>query len=218
MFTLPDLPYDYSALEPHIDADTMRIHHDKHHGAYVTNLNAALEGYDEFSSLTIEDLIMRIDSVPESIRTTVRNNGGGHYNHSLFWQLMSPQGGGEPNGMLLGALTSSFGSFQNFTEEFNKAGLARFGSGWVWLVPHNKGLKIVSTPNQDRAPHLFWAVTCGNMPTILNTRIEGRITLQPGGTLLTGISSRNGTSSHCHEEIFTSCTSYLLFIHCLYLW
>ena len=149
-FTLPDLPYDYAALEPHVDEQTMRIHHDKHHATYVTNLNAALEKHPEFNAGSdIDALMRRINEVPEDIRTAVRNNGGGHSNHTLFWQVMGPGGGGEPTGALAEAINSAFGDFQTFKTPFNDAGKTRFGSGWAWLVAGNGGLQITSTPNQD---------------------------------------------------------------------
>ncbi|MCJ7843419.1 superoxide dismutase SodA [Lederbergia sp. NSJ-179] len=148
-YELPQLPYGYDALEPHIDKETMNIHHTKHHNTYVTNLNKALEGHEDLASKSVEDLIAGIDSVPESIRTAVRNNGGGHANHSLFWTLMSPDGGGEPTGSLAEAINSKFGSFDKFKEEFQAAGAGRFGSGWAWLVVNNGELEITSTPNQD---------------------------------------------------------------------
>jgi superoxide dismutase, Fe-Mn family len=147
---LPPLPYAYNALEPHIDEQTMIIHHDRHHATYVNNLNAALEGHADLQAKSIEDLLKSIDSVPESIRTAVRNNGGGHANHTLFWQVMSPNGGGQPTGALADAINSTFGSFDKFKDEFSKAAAGRFGSGWAWLVVDNAGnLKITSTPNQD---------------------------------------------------------------------
>jgi len=149
-FELPPLPYDYSALEPYIDEQTMHLHHDKHHQAYVTNLNNALQGQSQFENLPIEELIRRINEVPESIRTAVRNNGGGHLNHSMFWQIMKPNGGGEPTGPLASAVTSTFGSFDNFKTQFNDAGVKRFGSGWAWLVMGRAGaLSVISTANQD---------------------------------------------------------------------
>jgi Fe-Mn family superoxide dismutase len=147
--TLPPLPYANDALEPHIDARTMEIHHDKHHGAYVTNLNAALEKAPELANKPLEELLKNLDAVPESIRTAVRNNGGGHWNHSQFWQTMSPTGGGAPTGKLADAINSAFGDFEKFKEQFNAAGVARFGSGWVWLVKEGGRLAITSTPNQD---------------------------------------------------------------------
>lgn len=147
---LPPLPYDYAALEPHIDAQTMTIHHDKHHAAYVNNLNAALEKYPNLQSQSAEDLIRDLNSVPEDIRTAVRNNGGGHVNHTMFWQIMGPNGGGEPTGALADAINDSFGSFEDFKKQFNDAGTKRFGSGWVWLVRGSDGkLSITSTANQD---------------------------------------------------------------------
>src|ERR1700741_1627800 len=133
-FELPALPYAHNALEPHIDTKTMEIHHGKHHQAYVTNLNAALEKHPELQSKSIEDLLKGINSVPEDIRTAVRNNGGGHYNHSMFWQIMGPNAGGQPTGTIAGAMTSWFGGFDEFKEEVKKAGVGRFGSGWAWVV------------------------------------------------------------------------------------
>jgi Fe-Mn family superoxide dismutase len=149
-FELPPLPYDYTALEPYIDEQTMHLHHDKHHQAYVTNLNNALQGHSQFENLAIEDLMRRINEVPENIRTAVRNNGGGHVNHSMFWQIMKPNGGGEPSGALAQAITQAFGSFDQFKAAFNDAGLKRFGSGWAWLILDNTGkLQVISTANQD---------------------------------------------------------------------
>ncbi len=146
MFTVPELGYEYGALAPHISEDIMRLHHDKHHVAYVTKLNAALEGQDELASRDVVDLLRHLDDVPESIRTAVRNNGGGHYNHSLFWQVLSPNGGGQPQGTLGETLIQKYGSYEAFTEKFNAAALSLFGSGWVWLTSE---LEIVSSPNQD---------------------------------------------------------------------
>ncbi len=149
-FTLPPLPYAYDALEPHIDKETMTIHHDKHHAAYVTNVNAALEGKSDLASKSIEELISNLDAVPEDIRTAVRNNGGGHANHSLFWEMMTPGGAKEPTGELADAIKSSFGSFDDMKKKFNEAGTKRFGSGWAWLVKTKDGkIDIISTPNQD---------------------------------------------------------------------
>ena len=149
-FTLPPLPYDYAALEPHIDEQTMRIHHDKHHGAYVTNLNAALDGESALQSLSIEQLLGDLGKVPEAKRTAVRNNGGGHANHTLFWELMTPGGARRPDGQLASAIDQSFGSFDAFKEQFAKACVGRFGSGWGWLLRASDGkLSIASTPNQD---------------------------------------------------------------------
>lgn len=148
-FTLPDLPYAYDALEPHIDKETMNIHHTKHHNTYVTNLNAALEGHADLQNKTIEELISDLDAVPEDIRTAVRNNGGGHANHSLFWKILSPNGGGEPKGELAEKINEKFGSFAAFKEKFEQAAITRFGSGWAWLVLKNGELEVTSTPNQD---------------------------------------------------------------------
>ncbi|MBD2353324.1 superoxide dismutase [Tolypothrix sp. FACHB-123] len=147
---LPPLPYAYDALEPHIDARTMQFHHDKHHAAYVKNLNAALEKYPQLKSRSVEDLLRQLDRVPEDIRKTVRNNGGGHVNHSMFWQIMKPQGGGEPTGAIASAIKENFGSFADFKKQFNAAGAAQFGSGWVWLVRNKTGkLEVTTTANQD---------------------------------------------------------------------
>jgi Fe-Mn family superoxide dismutase len=149
-FEVPALPYDYTALEPYIDEQTMHLHHDKHHQAYVNNLNAALEGQSQLASLSIEELMRRIHEVPENIRTAVRNNGGGHINHSMYWQIMKPNGGGQPSGELENAITSTFGSFDQFKAAFNDAGTKRFGSGWAWLVADQSGkLQVLSTANQD---------------------------------------------------------------------
>jgi len=143
-FELPNLPYDFSALEPHIDAKTMEIHHGKHHNAYVTKLNDAVQGSD-LEGKSLEELMQNISSAP----TAVRNNGGGHYNHSLFWKVMSPNGGGNPSGEVAEAIDSAFGSFDAFKEEFEKAAATRFGSGWAWLIVDGGNLKVTSTPNQD---------------------------------------------------------------------
>ena len=146
---LPALPYAHDALEPFIDTMTMQIHHGKHHATYVTNLNAALEQYPDFQKHSIDDLVRNIASVPEAIRTAVRNNGGGHANHAMFWQIMAPKAGGDPSGPLADAIKASFGSFEAFKGEFKKAALGRFGSGWAWLVNNGGKLAIESTPNQD---------------------------------------------------------------------
>jgi len=153
-FTLPPLPYSFDALEPYIDAKTMEIHHDKHHGTYVTNLNKALEGHPELQGKSIDDLMKNLDAVPENIRTAVRNNGGGHWNHSLFWVWMKKGGGGEPKGDLAAAINASFGSYAGFQEKLKAAGLGRFGSGWAWLLVKDGKLTIDSTPNQD-TPYLL---------------------------------------------------------------
>jgi len=146
---LPPLPYDFSALEPHIDTQTMQIHHGKHHATYVTNLNAALEKYPDLQAKNVEDLLRDLSKVPEDIRTPVRNNGGGHVNHTMFWQIMGPNAGGEPSGALADAVKAAFGGFSAFQEQFAKAGIGRFGSGWAWLINTNGKLSIESTPNQD---------------------------------------------------------------------
>lgn len=146
---LPNLPYAYDALEPHFDKETMNIHHTKHHNTYVTNLNAALEGHEELAGKSVEELVTNLNEVPEAIRTAVRNNGGGHANHSFFWTILSPNGGGQPVGELASAIEAKFGSFDAFKAEFAKAGATRFGSGWAWLVVNNGELEVTSTPNQD---------------------------------------------------------------------
>ena len=149
-YELPKLKYNYDALEPHIDATTMKIHHERHHGAYTNNLNAALEGHEALSHMDIETLLQSLEQVPEAIYWAVRNNGGGYYNHTLFWSMMSPQGCGEPKGQLGLAIENTFGSFEKFKELFNKAAATRFGSGWAWLILNkNHELEVVSTPNQD---------------------------------------------------------------------
>jgi Fe-Mn family superoxide dismutase len=148
-YTLPPLPYPSDALEPHIDKQTMEIHHDKHHNAYVTNLNAAIEKHPELGSKSVEDLLKSINSVPEDIRTAVRNNGGGHANHTMFWQIMGPKAGGAPSGAIGEGINAAFGSFDKFKEEFKKAAVGRFGSGWAWVIDHGGRLSIESSANQD---------------------------------------------------------------------
>src|SRR5436305_5253874 len=147
-YEVPDLPYDYGALEPHIDEATMRVHHDKHHQAYVDKANGALEG-TEWDGQPVEEVLRSLDSLPADIQTVVRNNGGGHYNHSLFWESMSPDGGGEPDGALRDAIDSAFGSFDDFKAKLKETGVNQFGSGWAWLVHDGSGLAVVGTPNQD---------------------------------------------------------------------
>ena len=149
-FELPALPYAYNALEPHIDEMTMRIHHDKHHGAYVTNLNKALESAPALAGKSLDDLLVGLDAVPENIRTAVRNNGGGHANHTLFWEIMAPGGPGAPSGALAAAIDAAFGSVDKLKEAVNAAGLGRFGSGWAWVIVEKEGrLAVTITPNQD---------------------------------------------------------------------
>jgi len=149
-YEVPPLPYDYSALEPFIDTQTMHLHHDKHHQAYVTNLNAAVDKAPELKDLNPEELIKSLENVPEAVRTAVRNHGGGHVNHSMFWSIMGPNAGGEPHGAIADAIKSTFGDFAGFKEKFNDAGVKQFGSGWAWLVRDAAGaLQIMSTPNQD---------------------------------------------------------------------
>lgn len=148
-FELPPLPYAYDALEPNIDDATMHLHHDKHHQAYVNNLNAAVEG-TEFANMSIDELVRNLNLVPEAKRTAVRNNGGGHYNHSMFWEIMTPGGGGDPRGEIASAINAAFGDFATLKDTFNKAGAGRFGSGWAWLILGSDGkLAVTSTPNQD---------------------------------------------------------------------
>jgi superoxide dismutase, Fe-Mn family len=157
-FEVPDLPYDYNALEPHIDEQTMRVHHDKHHQAYVDKANAALEG-TEWADKPVEEVLQNLDKLGDDA-TAVRNNGGGHANHSFFWEIMSPDGGGEPEGDLADAINDKFGSFSSFQEEFVNAGVGQFGSGWAWLIHDGSGLAVVSTPNQDTP------VSDGNTPIV----------------------------------------------------
>ncbi len=160
-YSLPGLPYSTDALEPHIDARTMEIHHGKHHNAYVTNVNKALEGHDDLASKSIEDLVAGLDSVPEGIRNAVRNNGGGHANHSMFWQVMSKDGGGTPSGELASAIDAAFGNFEAFQQKFAAAGMTRFGSGWAWLSLDQGGKLVVeSTANQDNP------LTAGRTPIL----------------------------------------------------
>ena len=148
-YELPALPYDYNALEPHIDAQTMEIHHTKHHQTYITKLNGALEGHPDLASKSVDDLIADLASLPDNIRGAVRNNGGGHSNHTMFWQVMGPNGGAGPSGNVANAIDAAFGSFDAFKEQFSAAGAARFGSGWVWLINNGGTLSIESSPNQD---------------------------------------------------------------------
>jgi superoxide dismutase, Fe-Mn family len=147
-YEVPDLPYDYNALEPHIDEQTMKLHHDKHHQAYVDKANAALEGTD-WDGKPVEEVLQNLSSLPDDIRTAVRNNAGGHYNHSLFWEIMGPDGGGEPSGDLASAIDDAFGDFSSFQDEVKTKGVGQFGSGWSWLVHDGSGLAVVSTANQD---------------------------------------------------------------------
>ena len=163
---LPALPYAFNALEPHIDAQTMEIHHDKHHAAYVSKLNAAIEGQSDLASKSIEELVAGVASLPDKVRTAVRNNGGGHLNHSMFWNNISPDGGGTPNGALAGAIDSAFGGFDAFKEKFATAAATRFGSGWAWLGVAGDGkLCVCSTPNQDN-PTMKDVVECACKPIL----------------------------------------------------
>lgn len=148
-YKLPDLPYAHDALEPHIDEETMKLHHGKHHNGYVNNANAALEGHEDLQKLSVEELLTQLDEVPSDIKTALRNNAGGHANHSLFWKILSPEGGGEPTGDLAEAIDKAFGSFDEFKELFESAATGQFGSGWGWLVVDNGELKVTSTANQD---------------------------------------------------------------------
>jgi superoxide dismutase, Fe-Mn family len=178
-FTLPPLPYAFDALEPYIDAKTMEIHHDKHHAAYVTNLNKALEGNPDLQKLSVEELLAQINKVPEAIRTAVRNNGGGHMNHSMFWKIMKKGGGGEPGGDLAAAIKSSFGSFADFKTKFNDAATKRFGSGWAWLLVRDGKVTIESSANQDNpimdgGKAFFWSGRLG-------TRLLLEISESPAG-------------------------------------
>jgi Fe-Mn family superoxide dismutase len=160
-YEVPPLPYDYNALEPHIDEQTMKLHHDKHHQAYVDKVNAALEG-TEWADKPIEEVLQNLDSLPSDKQAPVRNNGGGHYNHSLFWQLMSPDGGGDPSGALADAIAGAFGSIDDFKARFKDAGVNRFGSGWAWLIHDGSGLKVTSTQNQDTPISEGHTVLLGN--------------------------------------------------------
>jgi len=164
-FTLPDLPYAKDALEPYIDAQTMEIHHGKHHNGYVTKLNAALEGQADLADKSLEQLCAEITSIPESVRTAVRNNGGGHYNHSLFWQIMAPNAGGEPSGAVGDAITSDLGGYDKFKETFASTAAGRFGSGWAWLCFNDGKLCVCSTPNQDN-PLMKGLVECPGTPIL----------------------------------------------------
>jgi superoxide dismutase, Fe-Mn family len=158
-YEVPDLPYDYNALEPHIDEETMKLHHDKHHQAYVDKANAALEG-TEWADKPVEEVLQNLSSLPKDKQTAVRNNGGGHANHTFFWQIMSPDGGGEPDGELAEAINSSFDGFDSFKDQLKEAGVGQFGSGWAWLIHDGSGLAITSTPNQDTP------VSDGNTPIV----------------------------------------------------
>jgi len=161
MFTLPDLAYDYSSLEPFIDIETMHVHHDKHHAAYVKNLNDILVGHDDLLGMDINDLLSDINKIPEGLRMKVKNNGGGHANHSMFWQVMAPNTGKEPQGKLMEAIKSTFGDFSTFQEKFSASALGHFGSGWAWLVIDGGKLEILDTPNQDSP------VSLGKTPILL---------------------------------------------------
>ncbi len=149
VFKLPPLTYDYNALEPHIDENTMKFHHDKHHAAYVKNLNTAINKYPQLKTKTVEELLIDLNKLPADIQTTVRNNGGGHFNHSMYWQIMGPKGGGMPTGAIATAIKTQFGSFDTLKSQFNESGTKLFGSGWVWLVAKDRKLKVITTPNQD---------------------------------------------------------------------
>ena len=190
-YTLPELPYAYDALEPYIDVETMHLHHDKHHNTYVTNLNALIEKYPELGEKSVEDLISDMNAIPEDIRTAVRNNGGGHANHTFFWEIMAPNAGGQPTGAIKEAIDETFGSFDEMKVAFKTAATGRFGSGWAWLVVNNGKLEITSTPNQDSP------LMDGQTPVLgldvwehayyLKYKTFVQITLKHSGTLLTGI-------------------------------
>ena len=172
-YTLPDLPYAYDALQPYISEEIMKLHHDKHHAAYVANLNAAVEKHPELFEKTAQELLINLNDIPEDIRMVVTNNGGGHVNHSMFWQIIAPNAGGEPSGELAEEIKKTFGSFAEFQEKFNDAGLKRFGSGWVWLVRTKDGtLEITSTANQDNP------ISDGNTPILANDVWEHAYYLQ----------------------------------------
>ena len=182
---LPALPYDPGALEPHIDAQTMQIHHGKHHAAYVNNLNAAIEKHANLAGKSVEDLIKNLGTVPEAIRTAVRNNGGGHVNHSMFWQIMGPSKGGAPTGAVEQIITNQFGGFDSFKDQMNKAGAGRFGSGWVWLVDAAGKFAIESTANQDNpmmdGKKAVFGIDVWSTPTISSIRTAGRTIWRLGG-------------------------------------
>jgi len=172
-YTLPDLPYAYNALEPIISEEIMKLHHDKHHAAYVNNLNTAIEKYPDLFEKSAEDLLRDLNAIPEDIRTAVRNNGGGHVNHSMFWKIMSPNAGGEPSGKLADEIKKTFGSFAEFQQKFNDEGVKRFGSGWVWLIKNKNGaLEVISTANQDNP------MSEGNFPIMGNDVWEHAYYLQ----------------------------------------
>ena len=197
-FELPALPYDFAALEPHIDARTMEIHHDKHHQAYVDNANKALDG-TEWADRSVEDVLTELEVMPEAIRTAVRNNGGGHANHSLFWQIMGPDGGGEPEGELAEAIADTFGGVDQLKEQVVDGGVKRFGSGWTWLVWDGTGLAVVldaepGQPDHDRRRRRCSASTSGSTPTTSTTRTAGPTTSPPGGTWSTGPRSHGAST------------------------
>src|ERR1700721_220914 len=193
---LPPLPYGYDALEPFLDKQTMTVHHDLHHGAYVKNLNAALEKHPQLADKTPEDLIRDLNAIPEDIRGAVRNNAGGHVNHTMFWKIMKPKGGGDPSGPIAEAITKAFGNFKDFQTKFNDAGVKQFGSGWVWLAGKTSGeVQILSTPNQDNplSQGLFpiFGMNVWSTPITTNTTTDARNISPPGGTSSTGTKSTN---------------------------
>ena len=202
-FEVPPLPYDYAALEPHIDEATMRVHHDKHHQAYVDKANAALEGTDEAHE-SVEHLLTILETLPEEKRTVLRNNAGGHANHTLFWEIMSPDGGGEPEGDLAQGIDDTFGSLDALKKAVNDAGVARFGSGWTWLIWDGTGLAVLSTPNQDspimNSDEPCSESTSGSTPTTSSIRTSARTTSTRGGTSSTGPPSPSGTSARAPES------------------
>jgi Fe-Mn family superoxide dismutase len=190
-YELPPLPYDYAALEPSIDEATMKLHHDKHHQTYVTNLNGAVEKHPEIGKKSPEELLKDLASIPEDVRKVVQNNGGGHVNHTMFWQIMKPKGGGEPSGDIAAQIKADFGNFEDFKKQFNETTAKQFGSGWGWLIFEGGKLKIVTTANQDTTPSS--ATTSGSTPTTSSTRTSGQTTSQPGGIPSTGTRSTSAS-------------------------
>ena len=207
-YELPPLTYANNALEPNIDARTMEIHHDKHHQAYITNANNALKDHPDLAAKPVNELIADLASVPEAIRTALRNNAGGHANHSFFWTIMGPNAGGEPKGKLAEAINTKFGSFDAFKEAFEKAGATRFGSGWAWLVVNNskssppptKTAPSWAKPSPASKAHPSSAATSGNTRIISTTKTAAPTTSKPGGTLLTGTKPRKTTSPRCNPR------------------
>ena len=197
-YELPPLPYDYAALEPSIDEATMKLHHDKHHQTYVTNLNGAVEKHPEIGKKSPEELLKDLASIPEDVRKVVQNNGGGHVNHTMFWQIMKPGGGGEPSGPIAQQIKADFGDFESFKKQFNETTAKQFGSGWGWLIFEGGKLKIVTTANQTTPSHRATtpssATTSGSTPTTSSTRTNGLTTSPPGGTPSTGRKSTSAST------------------------